>query len=100
MQNNQSIKNQIFVELATMPDNDERLTKIAGFIRGVEGVPETPKSCRLLTMGEASDRLNISRVTLWRMVRDGAIQFVEIGKGTKRIPESELSRFAQGKTNA
>lgn len=99
MQNNQASKSQIFVELAGMLDTDERITKIAGIIRGETG-DTAPTSCRLLTMGQCCERLGISRVTVWRLVKSGRLSFVDIGKGTKRIPEVEIMRFASGKVKA
>lgn len=99
MQNNQASKSQIFVELAGMLDSDDRLTKIAGIIRGDTG-DTGATSCRLLTMGECCERLGISRVTIWRLVKAGRLSFVDIGRGTRRIPESEIIRFANGKIKA
>jgi excisionase family DNA binding protein len=59
--------------------------------------PERPASVRLCSMGESCERLNVSRPTLWRLIQAGRIQTVELRKGSKRVPESELLRFVGGK---
>ena len=99
MQNNQVSKSNIFVELATMPDGDERLEKIAAVIRGDNG-DTAPASCKLLTMGDACERLGVSRVTIWRLVKARRLSTVDIGRNSKRIPENEIIRFASGKARA
>jgi excisionase family DNA binding protein len=49
---------------------------------------------RLYRMGEACAVLGISRTTLWRAIQENRIEVVEIRKGSHRIPEAELRRFA------
>ncbi len=56
--------------------------------------PERPASVRLCSMGESCERLNVSRPTLWRLIQSGRIQTVELRKGSKRVPETELLKFA------
>jgi excisionase family DNA binding protein len=53
---------------------------------------------RLWRMGEAATETGISRTTLWRAIREGRLRTVEIRKGSFRIPEEELIRFANGGT--
>lgn len=95
MQTNTNSKSQLFIELATMPDDDARIAKIAAVIHGDTGI-NSALSCKLLQMGEAADRLSVSRVTLWRLVKAGRLSTVDIGRGSKRIPETDIIRFAQG----
>ena len=54
--------------------------------------PERPP-LRLYSMGEAAADTGLSRTTLWRAIREGRLQVVEIRKGSLRIPEIELRRF-------
>lgn len=44
------------------------------------------------TVLEAADRLNTSRWTIWRLIRDGQLQYFTV-RGRKRIHVSELRRY-------
>ena len=57
-------------------------------------VEQTIDDVRLHQMGKAADRLGISKTTLWRAIKDNRIRTVEVRRGSRRIPESELRRFA------
>lgn len=72
---------------------DEQLVALDAALMG-KATPQTPASLRLLSMGEAAVAMGVSRCTVWRMVRDGALKAVEIRPGSRRIPENELRRFA------
>lgn len=52
---------------------------------------------RLLTRKETAERLNVSLVTLWRLVKDGDLHACKIGRNV-RITESELQRYLDGIT--
>jgi len=61
------------------------------------GKPETERPpLRLYRMGEAAAETGLSRTTLWRAIREGRLQAVEIRQGSFRIPEAELRRFVGG----
>ena len=49
---------------------------------------------RLLSPHELADRLSISRWTVYKMLGDGRIQSVKIGR-LVRIPESEVTRIVK-----
>jgi len=52
---------------------------------------------RMLTLNEFADKLNVSRSTVKRMIKNGVISFLRTGLGDKchyRIPESEIQRMA------
>ena len=51
---------------------------------------------RLYRMCEAAEALNVSRCSLWRLCKENRIRTVETRKGSRRIPEAELRRFARG----
>ena len=55
-----------------------------------------PASVRLFTLSGAARQMNISRTSVWRMVKCGSIRTVEIRENAKRIPETELIRIARG----
>ena len=55
--------------------------------------PNTETAKRLLnTLEDACQRLRLSRTTLWRLLRDGKLLGLRVGKRTM-IPEDELIRF-------
>lgn len=60
-----------------------------------QSTPEAP-SLRLYRMGEAAEKTGLSRTTLWRCIKAGRIQTVEVREGSLRIPEDELRRFVAG----
>lgn len=60
----------------------------------LEGRPEDPA---LLLMGEAAELLNVSRPTLWRMLKAGRLPKVEIYPGAFRIRRSDILALISGK---
>lgn len=69
----------------------EQITKIDAVFTG-QPEPERP-SLKLYKMGQAAAQTGLSRTTLWRAISEGRLKTVDIRKGSKRIPESELLRF-------
>lgn len=55
----------------------------------------TPATARLLlTTEQAADMLNLGRTTVYRLLRDGALRAVHIGRST-RLPHAELVRYVE-----
>ena len=50
-------------------------------------------SDRLLTVPEAMDRLQVSRVTLYQVISSGALPSVLLGRRLRRIRQRDLDRF-------
>lgn len=50
----------------------------------------------LMTQKEAGAMLSVSRVTIWRMTRDGALKPVEVLPGTWRYRFEEIATIAAG----
>ena len=44
-------------------------------------MPDPPASTGLLSLMEAAERLGCSRVWVWRLVNDGRLKAVRIGRG-------------------
>lgn len=57
--------------------------------------PTDPTDRRLLTIAQAARALNVSRTTVWRLLRDGRIPVVELRPGSRRIPSAALTALAQ-----
>jgi excisionase family DNA binding protein len=48
---------------------------------------------RLLTFTQAALWLQVSRMTIWRMVKEGRLPTVEIRNGRHRVPAAALTAF-------
>jgi excisionase family DNA binding protein len=53
-----------------------------------------PDATRLLTVSEACERLQVSRPTLYGLIRRGELRTITIGR-SRRIPLSALNRFVE-----
>ncbi len=49
----------------------------------------------LLTMGKAASLLGVSRSTMYRLVVSGAIESVEIRRGTFRVRRADIEAYGQ-----
>lgn len=59
-----------------------------------EGATE-PTDRRLLSIAQAARALGLSRTTVWRLLRDGRLPFVELRPGSRRIPSAAVTEFAR-----
>jgi len=50
----------------------------------------------LLGMGEAADLLRVSRATLWRIIKAGRLQKVELYPGSFRLRRSDILDLVKG----
>lgn len=63
-------------------------------------LPRQPIEPDLLDQAEVAQRLNVSRTTIWRLIKRGDIRAVRIGSRTL-IPRTELQRLiAEGSGTA
>ena len=67
------------------------LARVDAALSGQAEPAPTPPPARLLTHSEAARRLSVSRVTAWRMEKDGVLPVVEIRPGVYRVPESAIA---------
>jgi excisionase family DNA binding protein len=58
--------------------------------------PADPGDRRLLTQTQAAAILGVSRMTIFRMVKDGQLDAVELRAGRVRIPSAALTELAKG----
>lgn len=61
--------------------------------------PETNTPDRLVPLSEARDHLGIGQTKLFKLVKDGDLNAVKLGRRTL-IPQSELVRFQSGLRSA
>jgi len=68
--------------------------------RLVSGQTDTPAAATngpvLLNQKDAARLLGISRITLWRMTKNGIIRPVELSPGNTRYRREDLATLAQG----
>ena len=95
-------KSEVLVWLAGLADDSPELARVDAIRRGKVDAPAAaaPTSTRLLSMGEASAALGVSRQTVWRLVKEKKLPTVEIRRGRLRIPESALRAFVEGRRHA
>ena len=79
--------------LAANPDTLRRVDRI---LTGepTEGATD-PGDRRLLSIAQAARALNVSRTTVWRLLRDGRLPVVELRPGSRRVPSQAVTTFAQ-----
>lgn len=58
----------------------------------------TDPDVRTITQGEAARRLNVSRTTIFRLVREGSLATVSV-RGKKRVLLSSVFAFTTAKNN-
>ena len=80
--------------LAATPDTLRRVDRV---LTGepTEGATD-PGDRRLLSIRQAADALGISRTTVWRLLRDGRLPFIELRKGSRRIPSEAITTLVKG----
>jgi len=81
------------------PENRYRALLI---LQGKEPKPKSDpvEGPLLMSMGEAAKFLNVSRGTLWRMVKEGRLEKVEIYSNAFRLRRSDILALVNGKEAA
>ncbi len=69
------------------------LNRVAAVFAGE--TPTEPTDRRLLSIAQAARALNLSRTTVWRLLRDGRLPCVELRPGSRRIPSAAVTEFAK-----
>lgn len=78
--------------------NPATLAKVDAVLNGTDGKPgRGDDDCRLVTYTEAAKRLNLSRVTVYRLVKLGRLDVVPLD-GVNRIRLKSVIDFANGAT--
>ena len=69
------------------------LNRLAAVLAGE--TPTEPTDRKLLSIRQTADALGVSRSTVWRLLRDGRLPFVELRPGRRRIPSVAVTEFAR-----
>lgn len=87
---------------AVFTADDKAKEQALAILEGRANSPSKPKDFAplLLTMGEATQLLNISRATLWRTIKSGRLQKVELYPGAFRLRRADVVALANGKAVA
>lgn len=75
----------------TQPEKDTLHKLLSGKV----GAPNRTGVSLLLTQKEATRLLSVSRVTLWRLTREGVFRTVEVTPGTFRYRREKIETFAE-----
>ena len=80
---------------AILAANPGVLRRVDAILSGeIEGATD-PGDRRLLSIAQTARALNISRTTVWRLLRDGRLPTVELRPGSRRIPSAAVTEFAK-----
>lgn len=85
--------------LAALVATEDRKQNALRMLRGEEKEPVVRQTTGpvLLGMGAAAQYLGVSRATLWRVLRAGKIEKVELFHGSFRVRRQDLEDLAAGK---
>ncbi|MBR8460745.1 helix-turn-helix domain-containing protein [Burkholderia dolosa] len=61
--------------------------------------PAAPTAVRLYRIAEVMERLSVSKATVYRLVRDGKLTLVKIGKRGSRITGASIDAFLSCPSN-
>ena len=89
-----TINEQIILSVFTA--DDQAKVRALEILQGKE-VKQALSGPLLLGMGEAADLLGVSRATLWRIIRAGALEKVEIYSGSFRLRMSDIYELVANK---
>jgi len=81
--------------------DDNTLNKVKDILSGKQGDKQNePKEVetRLLTQAEAAKRLNVSTTSIWRLIKEGRLEVVNV-RGRRRVRLSSLIRYSQGEVD-
>ena len=84
---------------AVFTADDKAKERALSVLLGRESSPSEPQDNTplLLTMGEGAQLLNVSRATLWRTIKSGRLQKVELYPGAFRLRRADVIALANGK---
>ncbi len=69
------------------------LAEIDRVLDGRQDDPSEDIDVRLLNFSEAARILNLSRTTVWRLVKAKRIPIVELRKGSRRVPMAAIKQL-------
>lgn len=80
---------------AILAANPGVLRRVDSILSGeIEGATDPDR--KLLSIAQAARALNLSRTSVWRMLRDGRLPFIELRPGgSRRVPSAAVTAFAQ-----
>ena len=62
---------------------------------GAPAATDDPEPCLLLTQKQAAQQLSVSRMTLWRLTKQGLLRPIRITPSTWRYRYTEIAEFAR-----
>ena len=87
-------KEQLMGRLLTATPSE--LKKIEAVFSGKDKAQPETGDRRLYNIQQAARELNISRTSVWRLLKSGRLPFVELRKGSRRIPSEAITALVKG----
>lgn len=74
----------------------EQLKKIAAVFTGepTEGTTD-PGDRKLLSIQQTAQVLNVSRTTVWRLLKAGRLPVIELRPGSRRVPSAAITELVR-----
>ena len=83
--------------LKLLKASPEQLAAIDQVLAGkLPRTPSKPTGPLLMGMGAGAARLGVSRATLWRMIKTGKLERVEVLPGSYRVRCADLEAIVEG----
>jgi len=82
---------------AALTAPEARRAEALRVLRGEVAAAPSPRSegPLLLAMGKAAQYMGVSRPTMWRMIRDGRLEKIEVLAGSFRMRRADLDRYVE-----
>ena len=80
---------------ATLAATDEAKAQALKILEG-KLPPDAGTDSTLLRVSEAADLLNVSRATMWRVIRSGKLKRIELYPGSLRLRRSDVLKLVKG----
>ena len=71
------------------------LKKVAGVFNGEPTEQAEVADRKLLSIQQAAAVLNVSRTTVWRLLRAGRLPVIELRPGSRRVPSAAITDFVK-----
>ena len=80
--------------LAATPDVLRHVDRILSG-EPTEGTTD-PGDRKLLSIQQTAAAMGVSRTTVWRLLRDGRLPFIELRPGSRRVPSAAVTALVKG----
>ena len=93
----ETVSMEDFIRAALVADDEKRKEALRILRDGPARSCPVTTGPLLLRVGAAAELLGVSRTTLWRMMREGRLEGVEIRRGSYRVRRADLHKLVDGR---